>query len=355
VSTAHPSRDAPLLEKSSSSMAKRALLIGIEEYENNQFPALKGCADDARRMAEALRYDYQGEINFDCRVLTAPGSQRITRVLLRKTWIDLFDDFNGDILFYFSGHGMPLNTSGYLITQDGSYYDPGLTMNELFTLANMAKARSVLFILDCCHAGMAGNLASPQGGIERADIREGVTLIAAASSKQQALMENGRSLFTDRVIGALQGGACNLEGYVTAPSIYSYVESTFGAHGQRPIFKSFARQLEPVARCKPHVDTQTLRDILQLFPDPDYEFPVDPSYETYRLKEPQPRYDMTDEVVVSDGDRMKGQIREKIKICSNAGLLRPSKFPHLFWAMLYSATIVLTPLGKHYWYRFRRG
>jgi hypothetical protein len=347
-----------LRQKVRQLMAKRALLVGIEEYEDSLFPPLRGCANDAKRMAEALKFDYLQVDNFDCKVLSAPlaasGRQRITRAFLRKTWMDLFKDFDEDILFYFSGHGMPLNTSGYLITQDGSYYDPGLTMNELFTLANMSKARSVLLILDCCHAGMAGGISGTGGNIERADIREGVTLLAAASSEQEAQIVGGRSVFTDLVIGALQGGAANVEGHVTAASIYSFVESSLGAFDQRPIYKSFARRLEPITRCKPYVDMATLRAVIELFPKPDHEFPVDPDYDEYRPKESPPKFNPPEEVVPAKGDPEKNKIRKMLRSCRDAGLLKPIKWPDLFWAMMYSDKITLTPLGRYYWNRLRK-
>ena len=45
----------------------------------------------------------------------------MSRSALREKWINLFNDFDGDVLFYFSGHGMPLSaTAGYLVAEDGT-------------------------------------------------------------------------------------------------------------------------------------------------------------------------------------------------------------------------------------------
>jgi hypothetical protein len=331
---------------------RRALLVGIEEYDSGYVPKLPGCVNDARRLSEMLTSHYDGRNNFDCKVLISPGnSGRLTRALLRKTWIELFNDFDGDILFYFSGHGMPLTTGGYRITQDGTTYDPGLAMNELFTLANQSRARSVLLILDCCYAGLAGNPSSSSGHIEMVEIREGVTLLAGSSSQQKAHMLEGRSIFTDLVIGALEGGAANVEGEVTAASIYAYVESSLGAFDQRPVYKSYARKLDPIRECPPIVSMNTVRQIMILFPSPDSEFPLDPEYEAYCLATLPPERSQKEEVIKHDANPKKAELREKLKHCQIAGLLKPKERRDLFWAALYSESIVLTPLGKYYWNR----
>ena len=255
---------------------RRALLVGLEEYDHG-FPVLKGCVEDANRMAKVLSTHDDGSHNFDIQIMTSPGKGVVSRSALREKWINLFNDFDGDVLFYFSGHGMPLSTAGYLITQDGTMYDPGLAMNELVALANQSTARSVLIILDCCYAGLAGNLpgqSRSKGNVERVDIREGVTLLAGSSSNEQARMIAGRSVFTDLVIGALEGGAANVEGEITAASIYAYVESSLGAFDQRPIYKSYARELDPVRQCEPIVSPNTRKEVMRFFAAADAELPL---------------------------------------------------------------------------------
>jgi hypothetical protein len=246
---------------------------------------------------------------------------------------------------------MPSMTGGYLVTQDGSRNDPGLPMSELVSLANQSSARSVIIILDCCYAGSAGNTLSSSRNIEQVEIREGVTVLAGASSREQAQMIGERSIFTDLVIGALEGGAANVEGQVTAASIYAYVESSLGAFEQRPLYKSYARKLDPVRKCEPLVDPQTMYDVMSLFSTPDSEFPLDAYYEGYRLATLPPRFTNDEEVVKHSGDPRKQTIREKFKTCQIAGLLKPKNRRDLFWAALYAEPIVLTPLGKYYWKR----
>jgi len=76
---------------------KRALLIGIDDYDNVR--PLGGCVKDALAMWEVLRRHEDGNLNYDCRVLISPwpkdgitnydpkvfgtGPKHITRRLLR--------------------------------------------------------------------------------------------------------------------------------------------------------------------------------------------------------------------------------------------------------------------------------
>ncbi len=77
-------------------------------------------------------------------LIASSGPSRVTRTLLRRQWRELFHDFEGDILFYFAGHGMPADIGGYLVTQDGEPDDPGLPMDEVVKLANNSRSPNVL-------------------------------------------------------------------------------------------------------------------------------------------------------------------------------------------------------------------
>src|SRR4051812_42058618 len=129
-------------------MSKRALIVGINDYDH--VSSLQGCVPDATAMAEVLSRNGDGNVNFECRLLTSPGPTPITKAFLRQQWRELFQDFKDDLLFYFSGHGTPTDVGGYLVTQDGVIDDPGLPMEDVVTMANNSSARTVLLILDCC-------------------------------------------------------------------------------------------------------------------------------------------------------------------------------------------------------------
>jgi len=315
-------------------MAKRALLIGIDKYDN--VTSLTGCVADATAMSKLLQRNEDGSPNFECRTFTSPGPRVISRAFLREQWGQLFESFTEDILFYFSGHGTPTQVGGYLVTQEATNGDPGLAMNDLLTLANSSRAREVLLILDCCFSGSLGNPPNLQTGqsIEnQAQLREGVTILAASRPTQVAKEAAGHGVFTQLVLGALDGGAADVRGHVSAASIYAYVEQALGAWDQRPLYKSHANRLSPVRRCRPSVEDTLLRELPTLFTTPDTPHRMDPSYEhTHPSANPA-------NVAIFD----------KFKFLRNARLLRTVAGDDLYYAAIHSNPVELTPLGKFYW------
>jgi hypothetical protein len=314
-------------------LAKRALLIGIDEYSDPSINNLSGCVADAMAMAAVLSRNDDGGPNFDCQTLTSPGSPSITRALLRQKWRELFHEFRDDVLFYFSGHGAPSDLGGFLVTQDGSPDDPGLAMQEVVDLANNSAARSVLLILDCCFSGSAGNPTSLQSNIEnRAVLREGVTILAASRPAEIAVEIGGHGVFTDLVLGALRGGAADVRGRVSAASIYAYSEAALGGWDSRPLYKSHAAQLDAVRLCDPKVPDAILRELPRYFAQPDDLFKLDPSFEE------------TNDAAKPDNV----EVFKKMKLFQIGGLVRPTVGRDLYWTAERSESVVLTDLGKFY-------
>jgi hypothetical protein len=315
-------------------MARRALLIGIDDYDN--ISSLRGCVNDAREMSTVLERNEDGSRNYDCRVLTSPGPRPITRRLLREQWAELFENFDGDVLFYFSGHGTPTNVGGYLVTQDGEQGDPGLAMNDLLTLANRSRAKSILLILDCCFSGDLGNPPNLQGdgSIEnQAQLKEGLTILAASRPTQTASEISGHGVFTNLVLGALRGGASDVRGFISAASVYAYVEQALGAWDQRPVYKSHADRLPPIRRCKAWVEDALLRELTTIFETPDSIFLMDPSFEyTEAMAKPE-----------------NVELFNKFKVLRNARLLTTQDNKDLYFVALESKGVQLTPLGQFYW------
>jgi hypothetical protein len=315
-------------------MSKRALLVGIDTYDH--VSALSGCVRDAQAVADALATNEDGSPNYECRLITGSGSP-VTRAFLRQNWEELFHSFDGDVLFYFSGHGTPTAVGGYLVTQDGRPpHDSGLPMNELLVLANQSKARSVLLVLDCCFSGSLGNppKLQAQGALDQAQLREGVTVLAASRATQVAMEVGGHGVFTELFVGALKGGAADVRGRVSAASIYAYVEAALGPWDQRPLYKSHASRLDPVRVCLPKASDSLLRELPELFTTPDARVRLDPTFEE------------TEKAVAK---RENVAIFKKFKKLQIAGLLQNFSGDDLYWTALRSGNVYLTHLGQFYW------
>lgn len=313
--------------------SKRALLVGIDDYQN--LPKLTGCVADAVALRTLLQRHEDGSPNYDCRVVTSADQAPITREVLRSQWHALFDDFDGHILFHFSGHGAPTRTGGVLVTHDGTPRDPGLPMDELTTLANRSKAKTLVLIIDCCHAGIAGDPAILCGngdGAGEAVLREGVTILAATRESESARELGGHGVFTRLIMGALNGGAADVRGRVSVASIYAYVEQALGSWDQRPMYKSFADYLPPVRLCRPLVPDSLLRELPKLFATDTAALHLAPSFER-----------------THESARSRHvAIFNQLKILRNANLLTSQAGKDLFFIALESGWVKLTPLGQFY-------
>jgi Caspase domain len=308
---------------------RRALFIGIDAYK--KFSKLGGCVADATAMRDKLQRNADETVNYDCRLFTSNDKRPIDREFLKEKWYDLFEDFRGDILFYYSGHGAQTRTGGQMVTQDGSYTMPGLAMDELLSLANESSAHEVVLILDCCYSGGFGDPAILRGN---SSLREGVTVLAASRPKGVAKEIEGQGVFTKLVISALDGGGADVRGYVSAASIYAYVDQALGPWDQRPIYKSYSSKMSPLRRCEPQVPDAVLRELPQLFTSPEEPHQLNPSYEhTHESAK-------TENVKIFD----------KLKLLRNAHLLRTVGGEDLFFIALNSGSVELTPLGQFYWH-----
>ncbi|TBF87926.1 caspase family protein [Rhizobium leguminosarum] len=113
-------------------MAKRALFVGINHYDNSGLSDLSGCIGDAYAMHEVLSRHGDNRPNYDCLMLTSDTS-RMTRVNLRSALLELFA-FDGDVLFYFSGHGSLEETGGILSVRTASPVIRASTWTKSFVL-----------------------------------------------------------------------------------------------------------------------------------------------------------------------------------------------------------------------------
>lgn len=310
---------------------RRALCVGIDEYS---FGPLQGCVSDAERMQRVLQRNEDGSPNFDCKTQVGSiggGDAVVTRTSLRQAIERLFKDPAEVALFHFSGHGTVNDLDGFLVTQDAKTYDEGVGMSDLLKWANDSKANEVVILLDCCFAGAFGN--PPVIDNSKAFLREGISILTASRGDQVSVETGGGGLFTSLVVDALDGGAADLLGAVTAASIYAYVEAALGAWDQRPLFKSHVTQLIPLRCCKPPIERAVLRRLPILFPLPAENLPLDPSYES---------------TSGSANDKHVLAFNE-LQSLNRVHLVSPVGASHMYDAAMNSKGCCLTASGRYYW------
>ncbi len=308
---------------------RKALVVGMDYYEN--INPLFGCVNDAYAVKAVLDRHSDGTKNFDVNIEVATGPKTcIERKELKNKVEELFRDKSDIALFYFSGHGYIESTGGYLITSECKDGDDGLPMNELLQIANNSPARNKIIILDCCHAGIAGNNAQHE---DKAVLKEGTTILTASSAEQYAIEINGSGVFTTLFIDAMNGSASNLVGDITPGSIYAHIDQSLGSWEQRPIFKTNVTTFTTLRKVQPPISLSDLKRLTELFPIKGQEFKLDPSYE--------PESENPD-----DDNMAKFKLLQKY---NRINLVVPVDAEHMYFAAMESKSCKLTILGEHYW------
>lgn len=308
----------------STESLRRALLVGINSYDN--FGSLGGCINDVDALFPLLaRHENDGP-NFSCQT-----RHNISRDKLKRD-IDLLLSPGADIaLLYFAGHGMTDGNDVSLCTKDGSQETPGFPMSQVLGMAAESTVAEVVIVLDCCFAGAAG--AIPQIGAQTSLIRNGVSILAASRGDQPSAEQADHGVFSRYLAAALDGGAADVLGKITVAGVYAYLSELFGPWDQRPTFKANVDRLHELRRCKATVPAEDIRRLHDLFPTPDHDYPLDPSYEPDA--EPQ--------------NAEHQDIFATLQRCRAAKLVEPVGHEHMYFAAMQSLSCRLTPLGQHYW------
>jgi len=317
---------------------RKALIVGIDYYEN--ISPLFGCVNDSYSVKSVLERHGDGTLNFD--ILHVPvtnNSNKITRGELKDKVTELFKDECDVALFYFSGHGYIENNGGYLITSECSRGDDGLSLDNVLNIANTSKAKNKIIILDSCHSGIAGNVSAIPN---HALLTEGMTILTASSEEQYAMEENGKGIFTGLLVDALNGSACNLVGEITPASVYAHIDQSLGLWEQRPIFKTNTKKFVSLRKTQSPISLEDLKQIIELFDEPNQIFNLDPTYEPKR-----DNVELGNSLPAPDDNNVKKfQILQKY---NRVNLVIPIDAEHMYYAAMNSKGCKLTPLGEHYW------
>lgn len=314
---------------------KIALIIGINHYPNGG--DLYGCVNDAYSVKGILERNFDGSVNFDCKLMTASNTKEaIDRGEIKDAITQLFATKAEVALLYFAGHGHIETTGGYLLGSDAKRGDDGVSLNDILVLANDSPATNKVIILDSCHSGIAGNAPNIK---DSALINEGITILTASTSDQYASEKNGSGVFTTLLVDALTGSASNILGDVTPGSVYAHIDQSLGAWEQRPIFKTNVRNFISLRKSAPSIELDDLREIKNLFPSAGFEYQLDPTYEPEMKGRDEGMPDPVDDNV---------KIFTNLQKYNRLNLLKPVNAQHMWNAAMESKSCKLTALGEHY-------
>ena len=304
---------------------RKALLVGINDYPGHK---LKYCVKDTQELHKLLSTHYDGAPNFSCEVLTSSALRPVTKSILASSLKQLLLNNSELVLFYFSGHGYSDEMGTYLVAQDAAQDDPGISLCSIINLINKSEAKQKIIILDCCFSGNIGNVND-----KLAFLKKGTCILASSSELQTSKEQYEGGVFTALVLDALEGGTADALGNVTLGSINSHVNMLLGPWDQQPLSKTYLSNNVIIRKTEPKVAHTLLRRLPKLFKPPEYTHALSPEYEP--------------SILPNNPD--KEQLFGQLQLLARAGLVRPLREKHMYYAAVKSDSCVLTRMGQFYW------
>jgi len=141
-----------LSHKSGKLGAYKALVIGINDYQDPKIPDLKSTVNDAKAMANLLsrKYGFSVDLMLNRQATRAKVIQKLRKLALNSRPDD-------SILFYYAGHGdidRVLN-DGWWIPVDATGGDPSTYLDNTIVqkVLRSMKSKHILLISDSCYSG----------------------------------------------------------------------------------------------------------------------------------------------------------------------------------------------------------
>lgn len=215
-------------------MGIQAIFIGINKHQDPAIPELNGACRDAMALW-ALFTDSIGDLSGRLLINEKATYKDVKDALLGTLSAANKEDI---IIISFAGHGSP-DGSLILYDTDGiNLSGTAIPMADLATAFQKTKARTVLFILDCCFSGQAPARvfeidARPRNPFAFSGIHgEGRILLAACAANEVAWEQpgTGHGLLTHAVMQAMQGSPGT---HVQFPDIGGEIIRLTRVEGQR--------------------------------------------------------------------------------------------------------------------------
>jgi len=147
---------------------KKALIIGVEKYQDQSIPQVDFAEADAKGIADALSihsYSDNTEILLSDKATKATIESRLRRIC---SFLSPEDEF----VFFYAGHGFSETDHNYITgsdTQLGDLTSTSILLQDIFREIRMTGCQHVILFLDSCHSGI--EIDSSMRGI-RADMSE---------------------------------------------------------------------------------------------------------------------------------------------------------------------------------------
>ena len=247
-----------------------ALLVGIQDFDDPQWRALRYPEADAAALAAVLRDPERGAFD-EVEVLAGGPTREVVREALHRL-VARSRDERDTVVVYVSSHGT-LARDGlgalrrYVVTRDTLVSDApatGLSMDELKADFDRLPSRRKVLVLATCHSGTGKSLLPAAVQAELEGIKAGffvrpieevskASVVLSASDWGETAREDeklGNDVYTHFLVEALRIGADrNGDGAVTASEAHDYARRmTYEWTGgrQRPSAESTEVGADPI-------------------------------------------------------------------------------------------------------------
>lgn len=117
----------------------------------------------------------------------------------------------------------------------------------------------------------------------------------------------------------------------------------FGPWDQRPVFKTNVTEFAPLRKVEPQVSLSVIRELTNLFVDPNKDIALDPSFED--TNDPSVHH----EYVIPYADLNNVKKFKLLQKLQSIGFVKPIDEEFMYFAAMHSTGCKLTELGKYYW------
>ena len=231
---------------------QHALLIGIENYDPDQFVSVPAAGNDATKLADLLRR--AGFNADDVVVMTnktgADDPRRLpTLTNIREQLRSLAKQVNArdSLIVAFNGHGLQGVNNSYMLCPfdaDLEDVDSLISINEVFDALQTCPAKHKLLLIDGMHdqpfakdidTAIASELTQLMPVLPEIPNNTAVFLSCGIGEATTYPTAHQGSKFFASIIKGIQGEAAGSDGSVTLPDVERYVKKRFETASSRPV------------------------------------------------------------------------------------------------------------------------
>jgi Caspase domain len=236
-----------------------AVIVGVNQYEEDDIPHLAGAEYDAQELRKKLI-----ENNFQVSDQHFLLGEHATRTAILKAISDIFhNEIDAElVIFYFSGHGvLDEKKEGYIAPYDlypKAPFVSGIRMEDLkYAIERSNKKTNVAIILDCCYAGIVteSTRALPNENTRNLYVEQvqkldepgaaGAKFILASSEGDEVSREKNdcvdteystphpHGAFSFYLLKGLAGAAANDDGIITFSTLKNYIGDRMKDEGKQ--------------------------------------------------------------------------------------------------------------------------